>query len=77
MRTVDVDLFGHLFEEWIGEVVSSGEPVLIVRDGKPIARVEPINRKHAPKSLWGAHKGQIEILGDIIEPIEIEWEVDR
>jgi len=75
MRAIDVDLFGHLFEELIDEVMSSGEPIVIARGGKPIARIEPIGRKQGPKSLWGAHKGQIEIPGDnILAPIEVEWE---
>ncbi len=76
MRAVDIELFGHLFEELVDEVSSSGEPVVITRYGKPIVRLEPIVRKQGPKSLWGMHKGEIEILGDIIEPIDVEWEVD-
>jgi antitoxin (DNA-binding transcriptional repressor) of toxin-antitoxin stability system len=76
MRTIDVDLFEHLFEECIDEVASSSEPIVIARDGRPIARIEPIVRKQAPKSLWALHKGQIEILGDIIAPVDVEWEVD-
>ena len=75
MRAVDIGLFEHLFEELMDEVAKSGEPVAITKDGKPIAELA----RYAPvrRSLWGAHKGQIEILGDIIAPIDVEWDVER
>ena len=48
---------------------------MITKSGKPVAQLGPISRER--KSLWGLHKGQIEILGDIIEPIDVEWEASR
>ena len=75
MRAVDIGLFEHLLEELIDEVAKSGEPMATTKDGEPIAELAPF----APvrQSLWGAHKGQIEILGDIVAPIDVEWDVDR
>jgi antitoxin (DNA-binding transcriptional repressor) of toxin-antitoxin stability system len=75
MRAVDIGLFEHLFEELIDEVAKSGEPVAITKDGEPMAKLAPF----APvrQSLWGAHKGQIEILGDLLAPIDVEWDADR
>ena len=29
-----------------------------------------------PKSLFGIDKGRLKILGDIISPIEVEWEAE-
>ena len=29
-----------------------------------------------PKTLWGIDRGKFEILGDIIEPIDVEWEAE-
>ena len=34
------------------------------------------NASRRAKSVFGLHKGQIKILGDIIEPIDVEWEAD-
>jgi antitoxin (DNA-binding transcriptional repressor) of toxin-antitoxin stability system len=49
---------------------------VITKSGKPVAQLfGPVSQGR--KSLWGLHKGQIEILGDIIEPIDVEWDVDR
>jgi prevent-host-death family protein len=76
MRAVAVELFEHLFEELVDEVSSSREPIVITRSGKPIACLEPIARRRAPQSLWGAHKRQIDILGERIEPLDLEWEVN-
>lgn len=54
------------------EVAESGERVLITKHGKPVAELVPIREK--PKSLYGVHKDNIKILGDIISPIDVEWE---
>jgi len=42
------------------------------RTDRPAARLAPDRTKS--KSLFGIDKGRIEILGDIIEPMDVEWE---
>ena len=32
--------------------------------------------RNKPSSLFGKDKNKIEILGDIIEPVDVEWEAD-
>lgn len=44
MRRVEVSLFELLCEELIDEVASSGEPIIITRDGQPIVSLEPATR---------------------------------
>jgi antitoxin (DNA-binding transcriptional repressor) of toxin-antitoxin stability system len=75
MRAVDIGLFEHLFEELIDEVAGRANLLAITKDDEPIAELAPF----APvrQSLWGAHKGQIEILGDIVAPVDVEWDADR
>ena len=75
MRAVDIGLFEHLCEELIDEVARSGEPIIITRGSAPIAQLSPVTT--ARRSLWGAHNGQIEILGDIVAPVDVEWDDDR
>ncbi|HSA79586.1 MAG TPA: type II toxin-antitoxin system prevent-host-death family antitoxin [Geminicoccaceae bacterium] len=75
MRTLKASEFKAKCLKLMDEVAQSGEPIVITKNGKPIAQLGPVGRER--KSLWGLHKGQIEILGDIIEPIDVEWEVDR
>ncbi len=44
----------------------------------PIAKLELpfVPYRNKPISLFGIHKNKIEILGDIIEPLDVEWEAD-
>ena len=56
------------------EVAETGEPVIITKNGKRVAKLVPCKEK--PKTLCGATKGTITILGDIIEPLNIEWEAN-
>ena len=54
------------------EVADSGEEIVITKNGRPVSRLVPYREK--PKSLFGIDKGRIKILGDIIEPLDLEWE---
>ena len=54
------------------EVAETGEEYVVSKNGHPVARLVPYRRK--PKSLFGIDRGNIEILGDIVEPLDIEWE---
>jgi prevent-host-death family protein len=57
------------------EVAESGEAVVITKNGRPVAQLGPVVSRR--KTLAGLHKGQIRIVGDIIEPIDAEWEALR
>jgi antitoxin (DNA-binding transcriptional repressor) of toxin-antitoxin stability system len=56
------------------EVQRTGRPVIITKNGQPVARLEAVNTPR-PR-LLGLHKGQVEIIGDIIEPTGEVWEAD-
>lgn len=75
MRTIKASEFKATCLKVMDEVAASGEPVVITKNGKPVAQLGPVASR--PKTLRGLHKGQIEILGDIIEPLDIEWEANR
>ena len=55
------------------EVAETGQEIIITKRGKPVAKLTPYQQPL--KAPWGAGKGQIRILGDIISPID-EEEVD-
>ena len=55
------------------EVEATGREIIIMKRGNPVAKLTPY--QHPQKAPWGAGKGQIQILGDIISPID-EDEVD-
>ena len=54
------------------EVSRTGEAVVVTKRGKPLVDVVPhrTNRKDA----FGILKGRIKIKGDIMSPIDVEWE---
>ena len=55
-------------------VSESGEELTITKNGTPIAKLVPYTRT---KTLHGIFKDDIQIIGDIMEPIDVEWEVLR
>jgi prevent-host-death family protein len=54
------------------EVAETGESVVITKNGKPVSRLVPYVDK--PKSLFGIHRGAVEITGDVVSPVEVDWE---
>jgi len=49
----------------------TGESVVVTKNGNPIAELVPYKPK--PKNARGIWKGQVEIIGDIMSPIDVEW----
>jgi prevent-host-death family protein len=74
MRTIKASEFKARCLKLMDEVADTGEPLVITKNGKPVAQLGPVGKR---KSIWGLHRGQIEILGDIVSPLEVEWEADR
>jgi prevent-host-death family protein len=54
------------------EVARTGTAVIITKNGKPVAELVP----HRPReqSARGILKNELFITGDIIAPIDVEWE---
>jgi len=51
----------------IDRLQKTGEPVLITKRGKPIARLMPV--QSAPEDVFGYMAGKVRIVGDIVGPI--------
>lgn len=58
----------------VDQVAETREPVLIVKNGKPVARLVPEEQK--PKSVIDRYKGKFVSRGDLTEPVfgEEDWE---
>ncbi len=54
------------------EVAEHGGEIVITKNGKPVAKLTAYHER--PKSLFGIDKGRLKITGDIISPIDVEWE---
>jgi prevent-host-death family protein len=58
----------------IDEVQRLRMPVIITKRGKPVAKLVPLD-EHA-ESFIGSMKGTMEIVGDIVSPMDVKWEAD-
>ncbi len=58
------------------EVARTHEPVVITRRGKPVAKMVPVEQEEAPL-LFGYMVGTATVHGDIVAPLEVEWEAGR
>lgn len=56
----------------MNEVARSGQSVVITKKGEPVAELVP--RQRSKPNARGVWKGKVEIIGDIISPIDIEWD---
>jgi prevent-host-death family protein len=57
----------------IDEVASTGETVIVTKNGKPLAELVPHKRAGKP-SPFGILKDELKVTGDIISPIDVEWD---
>jgi prevent-host-death family protein len=71
-KTVPVAEFEANCVDLLEEIAGSGNDIVITRDGKPLAKVVPIE-----SSLRGPMFGTIEIVGNIVEPIDDEWDATK
>ena len=68
MTTIQASEFKAKCLGLMDQVARTGETILVTKNGKPVAELRP-HRPPRAKSIIGIHKGQIEILGDIISPV--------
>jgi prevent-host-death family protein len=58
----------------IDEVQRLRMPIIITKRGKPVAKLVPLDDH--PESFIGSMKGTMEIVGDIMTPIDVKWDAD-
>ena len=73
-RTMKASEFKAKCLQLMDEVAESGGEIVITKNGKPLSRLVPYRQR--PKSFFGADRGRITIVGDIISPIDVEWEAE-
>lgn len=68
MQTIAVGVFKAKCLAIMDEVKTKREPVVITKNGKPVARLEPIiNEDKDP--IFGFYAGRLKIVGDIESPV--------
>ena len=75
MKTIKASEFKAKCLQLMDEVAESGEPIVITKNSKPVSLLVPYRSK--PATLYGALKGSVIIEGDIISPLDVEWEAQN
>lgn len=73
---IEVSEFETRFAETMHKVVVEGEELVITENGTPISRLTKYRSvAHPPKQtmVFGQHRDQIHILGDIVSPMPVDW----
>jgi prevent-host-death family protein len=55
----------------LDEVAQTRETLVITKHGKPVAQVVPMPTQ---ENIVGSMKGSVLWIGDIISPIDVEWD---
>ena len=58
----------------LDEVQRQRKQVVITKRGKPVAMLVPVPDRR--ESIIGSMKGTMEILGDIVAPVDVKWNAD-
>ncbi len=59
----------------LDEVQRQRSEIVITKRGKPVAKLVPVAGN--PPGFIGSMKGTMEILGDIVSPIDVRWNADE
>jgi prevent-host-death family protein len=71
-RTIPAGEFKAKCLKLMEEVAASREPIIITKFGKPVAQIVPLPN-HA-FDIIGAMRGSVLWEGDIVSPMDVEWE---
>lgn len=74
MKTMVVSEFKAKCTAVLREAQRSGEPLLVTRRGRPLARIEPIPEETSERRL-GLFRGRMRIRGDLVlSSSEGDWD---
>jgi len=76
MERVTVSKFTNSCLSFLEQVKKTGQPVLVTKNGKPIALLSAAEQSKKNARPFGCMKKTITVKGDIISPVaEAAWEV--
>jgi len=71
-ETIKASEFKAKCLQLMDEVKATGKEIIITKNGEPVSKLVAFKRR--PKTLFGAHKEVVKVYGDIISPLDEEWE---
>jgi prevent-host-death family protein len=59
----------------IDDVAKRRATVIVTKHGRPVAKIVPLPAKRG--GLFGFARGMLTVRGDIVQPVDVEWESAR
>lgn len=72
-RTISAALFKAQCLKLLDRVAETGEPLVVTKRGKVVARITAVDPPGVPPSL----RNSVAVRGNIVGPILDAWELDR
>lgn len=69
MKSISVSKFKATCLHLLERVSKTGRPLLITKNGSPLAQVVPAPAPQDKEHWIGMAKGELEIVGDIVSPV--------
>lgn len=60
----------------IDEIATKGGEITVTKRGKPMVKMVPLDDAVIPSPI-GFMKGTVTIVGDIMAPLDVEWEANK
>ena len=73
-RTIKASEFKAKCLKLMDEVAENGAEIVITKNGRPTARLVAYREK--PKTLFGIDRGRLEIVGDLDDSMDVEWDAE-
>jgi prevent-host-death family protein len=61
--------------ESMDTVERTGRSVIVTKRGRPVAVLAPVRERRS--SAYGFMKGRMQILGDIVAPVDVTWNAEQ
>lgn len=72
VQTVKASEFKAKCLQLLDEVSKGGHEIILTKNGRPVARLASCYEKS--NVLFGAGRERMKIIGDIVSPLDVEWE---
>lgn len=59
----------------MADVFKTKIPIVVTKHSSPLVKIVPVEPKEKA-SLFGCMKGTVQVLGDILKPIDEEWDAN-
>jgi len=74
MYTISASEFKAKCLSLMDKVNATGQEIIITKNGRPVSVLKPYRK--TSKTLFGMHKNKIKSKDSLIDPVDIDWDVE-